>query len=104
MMTWSCSPAPTGWRSPFGPVGSAYLRGPARLAPDATIGRVAEKHGAIPAQRALAWLLARYVRMLLIPGTYSLAHLEENMAVIEIDLEDTDIAALGRAGGRPGTQ
>jgi aryl-alcohol dehydrogenase-like predicted oxidoreductase len=83
------------------PLGSAYLGGPARLAADATIGRVAEKHGATPAQIALAWLLARYERMLLIPGTSSLAHLEENMAAIESDLDDTDVAALDRAGGRP---
>jgi pyridoxine 4-dehydrogenase len=89
---------------PFGPLGSADLRGPARLAADATIGRVAEKHGATPAQIALAWLLARYERMLLIPGTSSLAHLHENMAAIEVDLDDTDVAALDRAGGRPGTQ
>jgi pyridoxine 4-dehydrogenase len=89
---------------PFGPLGSAYLGWPARLAADATIGRVAEKHGATPAQIALAWLLARYERMLLIPGTSSLAHLEENMAAIEVDLDDTDVAALDRAAGRPRTQ
>jgi aryl-alcohol dehydrogenase-like predicted oxidoreductase len=65
---------------------------------------VAENHGATPAQIALAWLLARYERMLLIPGTRSLAHLEENMAAIEVDLDDTHVAALDRAGGRPGTQ
>jgi pyridoxine 4-dehydrogenase len=89
---------------PFGPLGSAYLRGPARLAADATIGRVAEKHGATPAQVALAWLLARYERMLLIPGTSSLADLQENMAAIEVGLQDTDVAALDGARGRPGTQ
>jgi pyridoxine 4-dehydrogenase len=49
-------------------------------------------------------VLARYERMLLIPGTSSLAHLQENMAAIEVDLDDTDVAALDRAGGRPGTQ
>jgi pyridoxine 4-dehydrogenase len=74
------------------------------MSPRSRTPRVAEKHGATPAQIALAWLLARYERMLLIPGDSSLAHLEENMAAIEVDLDDTDVAALDRAGGRPGTQ
>jgi pyridoxine 4-dehydrogenase len=81
---------------PFGPLGSAYMRGPARLAADATIGLLAEKREATPTQIALAWLLARYDRMLLIPGTSSIAHLEENMAAIEIGLDDDDLAALDR--------
>jgi pyridoxine 4-dehydrogenase len=70
--------------------------GPARLAADAAIVRVAEKHKATPAQIALAWLLARYDRMLLIPGTSSIAHLEENMAAIELELDDADLAVLDR--------
>ncbi|MDP9302267.1 MAG: aldo/keto reductase [Actinomycetota bacterium] len=65
---------------PFAPLGSAFKGGPARLAEDSAIVRVAHKHGAMPAQIALAWLLARYDRMMLIPGTSSVAHLEENMA------------------------
>jgi aryl-alcohol dehydrogenase-like predicted oxidoreductase len=68
--------------------------GPAQLAGRATIVGVAGKHGATPAQIALAWLLARYERMLLIPGTSSVAHLEENMGAIEIELDDADLAAL----------
>jgi pyridoxine 4-dehydrogenase len=87
---------------PFGPLGSAYRRGPARLTADATIGRVAEKHGATPAQIALAWLLARSDGILLIPGTSSLAHLEENMAASGIALDDPDLAALDRVGVRSG--
>jgi aryl-alcohol dehydrogenase-like predicted oxidoreductase len=79
---------------PFGPLGSGYRRGPARLAADKTIARVAEKHRATPTQIALAWLLARYDRMLLIPGTSSVSHLEENMAAIEIELDDVDHAGL----------
>src|SRR4029077_4990525 len=47
----------------FFPLGSAFSGGPARLAADAAIAR---RHGATPAQVALAWLLARYDRMLLI--------------------------------------
>src|SRR2546430_2636152 len=62
---------------PFLPAGSAFPNGPATLAGDAAISKVAGKHGATPSQVALAWLLARYGRMLLIPGTKSIAHLEE---------------------------
>jgi pyridoxine 4-dehydrogenase len=72
--------------------------GPARLAADITIVQVADKHAATPAQVALAWLLARYERMLLIPGTSSLAHLEENMAAIELRLDEADLAALDPVG------
>ena len=36
--------------------------------------------------------------MLLIPGTSSIAHLEENMAAIEVELDDADLAALDRVG------
>ena len=41
-----------------------------------------------------AWLLARYERMLLIPGTSSVAHLEENMAAAAIELDADDLAVL----------
>jgi aryl-alcohol dehydrogenase-like predicted oxidoreductase len=81
---------------PFGPLGSAFRGGPARLAGSPAIVEVADKHGATPTQVALAWLLARYDRMLLIPGTNSIAHLEENMAAIELELDDVDLAALDR--------
>jgi pyridoxine 4-dehydrogenase len=53
-----------------------------------------------PAQIALAWLLARYDRMLLIPGTSSIAHLEENIAATELELDDSDLAALDHVGQR----
>jgi aryl-alcohol dehydrogenase-like predicted oxidoreductase len=86
---------------PFFPLGSAFRGGQGRLAREATIVDVADKHEATPAQIALAWLLARYDRMLLIPGTGSLAHLEENMAASEIDLDHADLAALDRVGDRP---
>ena len=85
---------------PFFPLGSAFNGGPARLAGDATVVRVAGKHGATPTQIALAWLLARYDRMLLIPGTSSISHLEENVAAIEIELDGADLAALDRVGRR----
>ena len=83
---------------PFFPLGSALRGGPARLAADPAIARVAGKHGARPSQIALAWLLARYDRMLLIPGTGSVAHLEENMAAADVELDAADLAALDRVG------
>ena len=86
---------------PFGPLGSAYRSGPAHLAADSILFEVADKHQATTAQIALAWLLARYQRMLLIPGTSSVAHLEENLAAIEIRLDDLDLAALDRIKPRP---
>ena len=83
---------------PFFPLGSAFTGGRARLAGEPTIVRVAAKHGATAAQIALAWLLARYDRMLLIPGTSSVAHLEENTAAVELELDVADLDALDRVG------
>src|SRR5947207_356105 len=83
---------------PFFPLGSAFRGGPARLAAEPAVARVADKHGATPTQIALAWLLARYDRMLLIPGTSSVAHLEENMAAYDIGLDDEDLTTLEAVG------
>ena len=79
---------------PFFPLGSAFTGGPKRLADEAAIARVAAKHGATPSQVALAWLLHRDERILLIPGTSSVAHLEENLAAAEVELDADDMAAL----------
>jgi aryl-alcohol dehydrogenase-like predicted oxidoreductase len=88
---------------PFFPLGSAFAGGPKTLAGDPAIAEVADRHGATPSQIALAWLLARYERMLLIPGTTSVDHLEENLAAEEIELEEEDLAALAAVQqvGRP---
>ena len=88
---------------PFFPLGSAFTGGPAKLAADPAVAEVAAKHGATPSQVALAWLLARYDRMLLIPGTTSVAHLEENLASGEVALDAEDLARLEsvRAAGPP---
>jgi aryl-alcohol dehydrogenase-like predicted oxidoreductase len=88
---------------PFFPLGSAFTGGPAKLAQAPTISKVAEKHGATASQVALAWLLARYERMLLIPGTTSVAHLEENLAAIDVELDTADLAELDAVEqvGRP---
>ncbi|WP_115849420.1 aldo/keto reductase [Thermasporomyces composti] len=79
---------------PYYPLGSAFTGGPRALAQEPVIASVAAKHDASASQIALAWLLAHYDRMLLIPGTSSVAHLEENVAAGQIALDDDDLAAL----------
>jgi pyridoxine 4-dehydrogenase len=58
------------------------------------VADVAARHGATPAQVALAWLLARSGVMLPIPGTSRVAHLEENIAGAAIRLTDEEVRAL----------
>ena len=55
---------------------------------------LSKKLKATPAQVALAWLLAKSPVMLPIPGTSSVAHLEENMGATKVRLADEDMAAL----------
>jgi pyridoxine 4-dehydrogenase len=59
------------------------------------LARVAAAHGATPHQTALAWLLARSEVMLPIPGTASVAHLEENIAAASLQLSQTEVDELG---------
>jgi pyridoxine 4-dehydrogenase len=66
-----------------------------------TLQEVAARHGATVFQIALAWLLEHSPAMLVIPGTSSVEHLEENVAAAEIRLSREDIKeldALGRKG------
>jgi aryl-alcohol dehydrogenase-like predicted oxidoreductase len=58
------------------------------------VARVAKAHDATPHQVALAWLLARSPVMLPIPGTGSVAHLEENMQAATLTLTPEETAAL----------
>ena len=60
----------------------------------AKVKRVAARLEATPSQVALAWLLARSPAMLPIPGTGSLAHLEENAAAAQLQLTKADLAEL----------
>jgi aryl-alcohol dehydrogenase-like predicted oxidoreductase len=55
---------------------------------------VAERTGATPSQVALAWLLRRSPTMLPIPGTSSVAHLDENVAAALVALTDAEVEAL----------
>ena len=64
------------------------------LEAEGVISRIAEAHHATPFQVALAWLLARSSVMLPIPGTSSVAHLEENVAAASLRLTEDEFAEL----------
>jgi aryl-alcohol dehydrogenase-like predicted oxidoreductase len=113
---------------PFSPLGRGFLTGtvsPASIAGDdfragmprfaeqalqanlAIVERVravAARHGATPAQAALAWLLHRGEQVVPIPGTKKLRYLEENAAAADLDLTAEDVAELDElpapVGGR----
>lgn len=63
------------------------------------LDEMAKRLGAKPSQLALAWLLKRSPVMLPIPGTSSVAHLEENIAAAGIHLSDTDYDTLMKSIG-----
>jgi pyridoxine 4-dehydrogenase len=62
--------------------------------PGGVLDGIATRHGATPAQVALAWLLAKSAVMLPIPGTSSVEHLEENVAATELRLSEEEVARL----------
>jgi aryl-alcohol dehydrogenase-like predicted oxidoreductase len=64
---------------------------------DSAVARVAAAHGATPHQVALAWLLARSPALLPIPGTGSVAHLEENVQAVSLRLTPQEVAELNAA-------
>ena len=60
----------------------------------AALSGVAQRLGITPMQAALAWLLRRSPNILLIPGTSSVRHLKENLAVAQITLPDDAFQTL----------
>ena len=74
-------------RSPFAP--------PDQVLGSEGVQRAAARLGRSPAQIALAWALTVAPNVLLIPGTSSVQHLEENLAVADIELDDETRAELG---------
>ena len=69
-----------------------------RLArPGGPLDEIAERHDATALQVALAWLLRHSPVMLPIPGTSSVAHLEENVAAATLELTDEEMAMLERS-------
>jgi pyridoxine 4-dehydrogenase len=79
---------------PYFPLGSAFMPDKPVLGHPAVL-ETAERLGGTAAQVALAWLLQLAPNVLLIPGTSSLAHLEENLAASEMVLDEEALATLG---------
>ncbi|WP_306215491.1 aldo/keto reductase [Actinoplanes sp. RD1] len=78
---------------PWAPVDAGTL-----ARPGGPLDEVAKAHpGATTGQLALAWLLRRSPVMVPIPGTSSVAHLEENLAAADITLTDEEFETLSRA-------
>jgi pyridoxine 4-dehydrogenase len=61
---------------------------------DSPLSEISAEHGATPSQLALAWLLKRSPVMLPIPGTSSVAHLEDNLGGAGIELTDAEFERL----------
>jgi pyridoxine 4-dehydrogenase len=78
---------------PFFPLGSAFNPDNPVLGA-ASVKVTAHRLGATPAQVALAWLLQRAPTVLLIPGTSSLLHLEENLASADLVLDQEALEVL----------
>ncbi|HEY3606985.1 MAG TPA: aldo/keto reductase [Pseudonocardiaceae bacterium] len=74
---------------PWNPVAVGQLAGPRSI-----LANAAKEYGATPGQVAVAWLLRRSPVMVPIPGTGSVAHLEENLAATDIELSDDAYKAL----------
>src|SRR6266567_1876706 len=72
---------------PWFPLGAGKVAGE-------VLDRIAKAHRVSPTQVALAWLLRRSPIMLPIPGTSSIAHLEENIAAASLRLTDEDYQML----------
>ncbi len=82
---------------PFCPLG--WPRGqdnPVLTSP--VVNQIAVRLGIKPAQVALKWLLQLAPNVLLIPGTGSVAHLRENLAAEDANLDDVALAELDRVG------
>ncbi len=81
---------------PFFPLGSAFMPDLPVLS-HPVVRATAARLGVTPAQVALAWLLHLSPLVLLIPGTSSLEHLEENLAAAEVELDREAMDALSGA-------
>jgi pyridoxine 4-dehydrogenase len=84
---------------PFFPLGSSLPAFP-KVADNAVVQEIAGELGATPAQVGLAWLLAHTPNTLLIPGTRSIAHLEENVGAASIALSPEALTRLDAVGSR----
>ena len=80
---------------PYGPLGAQPFE---RMAPlgsaESPCAAIAARLGTTPAQVALAWLLRRSPNIIVIPGTTTITHLEENIAAANVTLTDADFAEV----------
>jgi aryl-alcohol dehydrogenase-like predicted oxidoreductase len=83
---------------PFFPLGAAFMQ-PNPVLSNPVVQSIAERLGRTPAQVALAWTLGVAPNVLLIPGTSSVQHLEENLAVASVELDDDDRQQLNAVAG-----
>jgi pyridoxine 4-dehydrogenase len=81
---------------PFAPLGSGDA-GPRSVLNAPAVVAAAARLGCTPAQAVLAWTLVASPNILLIPGTSSLRHLEENLAVADVRLDDEAVLQLSDA-------
>jgi len=72
----------------------------ANLALVESVKEVAVRHGVTPAQVALAWVLQQGEKVVTIPGTTKLRHLESNLGALDITLEGEDLEALESLSAR----
>ena len=79
---------------PFFPLGSAGMPGVPRVTEHPAVTSAATSLGVTPAQVGLAWLLGHDAHTLLIPGTSSLDHLDENMATADVRLDTETMRTL----------
>ncbi|WP_375491330.1 oxidoreductase [uncultured Jatrophihabitans sp.] len=79
---------------PYFPLGSAFGVS-VHVTQDDAVKSVAQRLGVTATQVGLAWLLAQSDNVLLIPGTSSVEHLEENLGAGDVTLDDEALAELG---------
>lgn len=87
-----CTGAGIAW-VPYFPLGGA-LPGSPKVTDEPAVRAAAESLHCTPAQAGLAWLLHHAPNILLIPGTASLGHLEENLAAGALTIDPATLAAL----------
>ncbi len=80
---------------PWAPISAGEL-----AAPGGPVAEAAERLGATASQVALAWLLQKSPVIVPIPGTGSVAHLEENMGAAGLHLDDATFAEIEAAAVR----
>jgi pyridoxine 4-dehydrogenase len=84
---------------PFFPLGAAFSGANNPVLNHELVQGAAQRLSHTPAQIALAWTMSVAPNILLIPGTSSVAHLEENLAAADIELDDELRAQLSVAAG-----